>query len=168
MGRSQAWLLLILLAMGKGVAADEALRLSQSLAFRQPELTRPGTCVMYREGGSGWLLTEPQYWVKGQVVSAHARKHRLELCPLIAGKEIEQYNRSEFNRWARAQPCVTHASAQAEMESGFVRFQVLDWETPWARRAANAGRLFHGHYLDQPLHKGLELEIAEQLLIACP
>lgn len=168
MGRSQVWLLLILLAMGKAIGAEEALRLSRNLALQQPELTRPGACVMYREGGAGWLLTEPQYWVKGNVVSVNTRKQRLEECPLIAGKQIEQYSRAEFNQWARAQPCVTQGQTRPEVESGFVRFQVEDWETPWARRAANAGRLFHGHYLDQKLHKGMELEIAERLLIACP
>lgn len=147
--------------------ADDSMRLSGRMLFKVPELARPGACVLYREGGAGWILTEPQYWLKGTVVSAAPKKLMPELCPLVAGKVVEHYSRDEFNRLAKAQPCVSKPENRKEMELGFIRFRVEDWETPWARTAANAGRLFQGYYLDQKLQKGLELELPADLLIPC-
>lgn len=149
-------------------ALEDNMRLSDRMLFKLPELTQPGACVMYREGGAGWILTEPQYWVKGVVVAAEPKKMRLEICPLVTGKAIEQYSRSEFNRLAKAQPCVSDPEKQKEAVFGTIRFKVQDWETPWAASAANAGRLFQGYYLDQKLQKGLELELQADLLIPCP
>lgn len=148
-------------------AADDTLRLSDRMVFRQPDLARPGACVLYREGGSGWFQTEPEYWMKGSVVSAEPRKVTLDICPAIAGKEPEQYSRAEFNRLAKSHPCVAKPENRGEAEFGFIRFKVEDWETPWARRSANTGRLFHGHYLDQKLRKGMELELPAELLMPC-
>ena len=45
--------------------------------------------------------------------------------------------------------------------------RIEEWETPWAKRAANAGRLYQGHYLDQMLKKGQEIEIDADLLGTC-
>lgn len=148
--------------------AEDNMRLSARMLFKVPELTRPGACVMYREGGAGWILTEPQYWLKGTVISAEPRKTRIELCPLVPGKAIEHYSRDEFNQLAKTQPCVAKPENQKEMELGYIRFRIEDWETPWAKTAANAGRLFQGYYLDQKLQKGQELEMQADLLIPCP
>jgi hypothetical protein len=45
--------------------------------------------------------------------------------------------------------------------------RVESWETPHATRAANAGRLFRGMFIDQPLSKGLEVELEADLLSIC-
>lgn len=157
---------LILLAAGTW-ADDMALRPSARLLFNQPELTKPGACVMYREGGQGWVFTEPVFWLKGSVVTAEVRSRRLGRCPEVPGKLIEQYSRDEFNRLANARPCVSRDDLAHEEQVGMVRFKVEDWETPWAKRAANAGRLYQGHFIDKPLQKGMELEIEADLLGAC-
>ncbi|OQA33777.1 MAG: hypothetical protein BWY57_00965 [Betaproteobacteria bacterium ADurb.Bin341] len=167
MGKRQI-VLLALLPLVVAHAAEDQMRLADRMLFKIPELTKPGACVLYREGGAGWILVEPQYWLKGTVLSAAPKKVVLQLCPLVTGKPIEQYSRDEFNRLAKAQPCVAKVENSKEVELGFIRFRVEDWETPWAKTAANAGRLFQGHYLDQKQQKGLELELQADLLIPCP
>jgi hypothetical protein len=44
---------------------------------------------------------------------------------------------------------------------------VTDWETPHAVRAANAGRLYRGMFLDRKLEKGMEIELEADLLAVC-
>lgn len=157
---------LVILAMA--AQADEpALRPSARLLFAQPELLRPGTCAMVKEGGAGWILTEPVYWLRGTVVAAEVRSRRLDVCPEVPGKTVDTYNRDEFNRLANARPCVSRPELARDEQVGVVRLQVADWETPWAKRAANAYRLYQGHYLDKPLTKGVELDIEADLLSAC-
>lgn len=158
--------LLIFLA-GGAQADDIALRPSAKLLFAQPELLQPGACVMYREGGAGWIATEPVYWLRGKVINAEVRSHRLERCPEVPGKEIGRYSRAEFVRLAQARPCVSRDDLVRDGQVGVVRLQVSDWETPWGKRAANSYRLFQGMFLDQPLSKGLEIDIEADLLSAC-
>ena len=165
--RAAVFLGLLLPALMTAQAAEDNMRLAGRMLFKVPELAKPGTCVMYREGGAGWILTEPQYWLKGTVLSAAPKKVTPAICPRVAGKAIEQYSRDEFNALAKTQPCVAKAENQKEVEIGFIRFKADDWETPWGRTAANAGRLFQGYYLDLKLHLGLELELQSDLLIPC-
>jgi len=145
---------------------DATMRLSGRMLFPVPDLAKPGACVMYREGGAGWVLREPEFWLKGTVVASEIRSRRVERCP-DAGKPIQQYSREEFNRLARQQPCVSRDDAIREESWGAIRFRVEGWETPHARKLANAGRLYQGHYLDQKLEKGGELELDATLLGAC-
>lgn len=161
------FLFLLLCGANLAQADDPVLRPSARLLFKEPEVVKPGTCVMYREGGSGWILTEPVFYLKGTVLSADIRSRKLERCPEVPGKTVEQYTREEFNRLAKARPCVSRDDAVREESTGMVRLQVEEWETPWAKRAANANRLYQGHFLDRPLKKGMELEIEADLLGAC-
>lgn len=148
-------------------AADDGMRLEKRLLFRNPELSRPGSCVMYREGGAGWIVTEPVYWLKGTTLSAEVRKRKLARCPEVAGKTLDMYSRDEFVHLAKARPCVAQDSAVREEDVAVIRLRVSEWETPWAKRAANAGRLYQGHYLATKLAKNLELEIDADLLQSC-
>lgn len=158
----------LVLALWSGVllAEEPVLRASAHMVFAQPELQRPGACVAYREGGAGWIVTDPVFWLKGTVLAAEIRPRRLEVCP-DAGKSTERLSREEFIRLARARPCVSRPEAVREEQIGLVRLRVQSWETPWARRAANAYRLYQGHFLDQALREGLELEIEADLLGSC-
>lgn len=157
---------LFLLAAWAG--ADEVtLRPSARLLFKEPDLVKPGTCVMYREGGRGWIFTDPVFWLKGTVVASEVRTRRLERCPEVPGKTVEQYSREEFNRLANARPCVSSDDQVRDEQVGIVRLRVDEWETPWAKRAANAGRLYQGHFIDKRLKKGEELEVEADLLGAC-
>jgi hypothetical protein len=148
-------------------AEEPALRASAGLLFKYPELLRPGSCVTYREGGAGWILREPLYYLRGTVTTAEVTTRRLERCPELPGKTREQYTRDEYVRLMRAMPCLANASAPREEQVGMVRLQVIDWETPHVRKAENAGRLYRGMFLDQPLKKGLEVELEADLLGPC-
>jgi hypothetical protein len=57
--------------------------------------------------------------------------------------------------------------ANLEAQLGLVRLRVDSWETPHARRAANAGRLYRGMYIDQALRQGMEIELEADLLGSC-
>ena len=157
----------LLLLAGAAVADEPALRPSARLLFAQPELQQPGACVMYREGGAGWVVTEPVFWLKGTVLASEIRSRRFEVCPEVPGKTVERYTREEFNRLAADRPCVSRDDLVREEAVGVVRLRVDRWETPWGKRAANAYRLYQGHFLDKKLSQGLELEIEADLLGAC-
>lgn len=161
------FLLFALLAM-PALADEPVLRPSARLVFKKPELLQPGTCVAYKEGGSGWVVTEPVFYLKGKVVSAEIRGRRLQTCPNVPGKTMKQYTREEFNRHALAYPCLQEDVPEHDMQIGMVRLTVTDWETPHAKKAASAGRLYRGAFIDKPLTKGMEIELEADLLEACP
>lgn len=158
---------LLFLAGGAWAEDEPGLRPSARLLFQQPDVMRPGACVMYREGGSGWILTEPVYWLRGTVVASEVRSRHLGRCPEVPGKMMEQYSREEFNRLANARPCVSRDDLARDEQVGMARVRIDDWETPWAKRAANTGRLYQGHFIDRPLQKGMEMEIEADLLGSC-
>lgn len=163
-----AMLLPVLFAMPATVAAEGALlRPSAHLLFKQPELVRAGSCVLYREGGEGWGAVEPRFYLRGEVVAAQVQTRRLAACPVVAGKTLDRYSRAEFVAHARAFPCLAPEVPARDEQIGVVRLRVRDWETPHARRAENAGRLYRGQFLDQPLKVGLEVELEADLLGAC-
>lgn len=148
--------------------ADEApLRPSARLLFKHPELLRPGTCAAYREGGAGWIVTDPVYYLQGEVVGAEVRTRHLGKCPEVPGKTIEHYNREEFVRHLLAYPCVGPQTAERNEQVGIVRLRVTDWETPHAKLAANSGRLYRGHFIDRKLEKDVEIELEADLLGVC-
>lgn len=148
-------------------AVEPALRPSAQLLFKQPELLHPGSCVRYQEGGAGWVASDPLYYLKGEVLGAEVRVRHLGRCPVVPGKNIEQYSREEFNRHARAFPCVSQEAAERDEQIGVVRLRVADWESPHARKAANAGRLYRGMFLERKLEKGMEIELEADLLAVC-
>ena len=161
-------LLLLLSVLALPALAEEApLRASARLLFKHPALLQPGSCVRYEEGGSGWILTEPVFYLRGEVVAADVRTRHLGVCPQVAGKEISQYSRDEFVRHAQAYPCVSPGVPERDEQLGVVRIKVRDWETPHAKKAANMGRLYRGAFLDRPLQAGMEIELEADLLSSC-
>src|SRR5574343_541230 len=160
---------LLLAALAFAAVADEEapLRPSAQLLFKHPHLLQPGQCVRYQEGGAGWVVTEPVYFLRGEVVSAEVRSRHVGTCPVVEGKTLLQYTRDEFIRHARAYPCVSPGVPERETQIGVVRIRVNTWETPHARKAENAGRLYRGMFLDQHLEKGQEIELEADLLGAC-
>lgn len=165
--RRLAVLAIALAAPHFAVADDAPLRPSARLLFKAPELLRAGECVRYEEGGAGWVATDPVYFLKGEVVSADVQTRHLGRCPAVPGKTLERYSRAEFVRHARAYPCVSGASQERDEQIGIVKIRVQEWETPHARRAENSGRLYRGMFLDQPLQKGMEIELEADLLGLC-
>lgn len=157
---------LALLAM-PALAEETALRPSARLLFKQPELLQAGSCVIYEEGGSGWVVTEPVFYLKGKVISAEVRTRHLGVCPQVPGKSMKQYSRDEFNRHALAYPCVSPNVPERDEQLGVVRIRVDSWETPHAVKMANAGRLYRGNFIDRKLDKGMEIELEADLLGVC-
>lgn len=153
---------------GAALAAEPQLRPSAGLLFKQPELMRAGACVIYREGGAGWVLAEPVFYLKGEVLSSGVQTRHLGQCPAVPGKNLDQYSRDEFNRHALAYPCVAPGAAERDEQIGIVRLRVTDWETPHAKKAENAGRLYRGMFIERQLEKGLEIELEADLLDRCP
>jgi len=157
---------LALLAL-PALAEEPALRPSARLLFKQPELLQAGSCVIYEEGGSGWIVTEPVYFLKGRVVAAEVRTRHLGVCPQVPGKSMQQYSRDEFNRHALAYPCVSANVPERDEQIGVVRIRVSEWETPHEKKAENAGRLYRGNFIDRKLEKGMEIELEADLLGVC-
>lgn len=148
-------------------AVEPVLRPSARLLFKQPEMLKAGQCVRYEEGGAGFIVTDPVFFLKGEVIAAEVRTRHLAKCPVVPGKNIEQYSRDEFNRHANAFPCVAQDVAERDEQIGVVRVRVSDWETPHAKRAENAGRLYRGMFVDRKLEKGMEIELEADLLAVC-
>lgn len=161
------FLVVLSLLATPALAIEPALRPSARLLFKQPELLQTGSCVVYEEGGSGWVMTDPVYYLKGTVLSADVRTRHLGVCPLVPGKNPAQYNREEFNRHAAALPCVAADVPERDEQIGLVRLRVTAWETPHAIRAANAGRLYRGMFIDHKLEKDMEIELEADQLGVC-
>lgn len=148
-------------------ASDVPLRPSASLLFKHPHLLQAGQCVRYEEGGAGWMVTEPKFFLKAEVIAAEVRTRHLGTCPVVPGKNLDHYTRAEFVRQAQAYPCVSPGVPERDEQIGIVRLRVTDWETPHARKSENAGRLYRGMFLDRRLEKGLEIELEADLLGSC-
>ena len=148
-------------------AVEPVLRPSARLLFKQPEMLNAGQCVRYEEGGVGFIITDPVFYLKGEVIAAEVRTRHLARCPVVPGKNIEHYSRDEFNRHANAYPCVAQDVAERDEQIGVVRVRVGDWETPYGKKAENAGRLYRGMFVDRKLEKGLEIELEADLLGIC-
>lgn len=158
--------LLALLAF-PAVAGEPIQLASVRLVQAGPEMLQAGRCVVYREGGAGLLITEPSFYVQGRVVATRVESRQVATCPEVPGRSIGQYNRAEFTRLLLAQPCVAGDPGGREVLVGVVAVRVDDWDTPHARRAASAGRLYRGMFVDRELQKGMEIELEADLLGSC-
>jgi hypothetical protein len=156
--------LLVLLVLPVAAGAAELLPSAQRLQS-QPERLAPGRCVVYGEGDS--RLKVPEYFVKGRVVAARIVERHLAVCPEAADRSVEQSSREEFNRLLLARPCVLSDRYARDVQQGLVSLRVEQWETPHVRRAANAGRLYRGMFIDRHLKEGIEIELEADLLGAC-
>lgn len=163
----RSFILLLAVLAAPAMAGEMLLRPSANLLFKHPELLQPGHCVRYEEGGAGWVVTDPVFYLKGTVVSAEVRSRRLRLCPEVPGKERSQYSRAEYVRLALAQPCLAPGTPERDEQIGIVRVRVSEWETPHARRAENAGRLYRGMFIDRQLVRGMEIELEADMLALC-
>ena len=156
---------ILALAAAVAVAGDFELRPSARLLQADPEAWRNGRCVIYRE--SNPEVTDAIFYVKGRIVAAGVRTQRLTVCPRVSGRSVEQYTREEFNRLVLTHPCVSSDNYARDVQVAMIRLRVERWETPFARRAANAGRLYRGMFIDTNLKEGMEIELEADLLGAC-
>ncbi len=148
-------LVLLVLLLPFVAAADDAARLPAA-----------GDCALFREGGQGYILTAPTYYVRGTVAGVYTRPHRVDLCP-NRGKPRAQYTREDWQRFAEAWPCVNDPARAREIEVVRIRLQVDDWDTPWALQHGRNGMLMKGHFLATELQQGVVLDIDGTLLERC-
>jgi len=149
------------------LAEGPALQSSAELGFKHPEFLEAGRCVVYQEGGTGWVVTEPVYYLKGRVLGGEMRMRHVGKCPSVAGKQIRQYSREEFIRHALAYPCVSENGVERDEPAGSVRLRVTDWEPPPARTGETHGGVYRGMFIDRKLEKDMEIELDADLLGAC-
>ena len=175
MGNGRRWLARALLGLGVAGAtlavageAGEGMRLAPGLAAPEPGVLRPGRCVRYEEGGSGFLGRSPLFWLEGEVVAFRREQRPWMACPASWRTGGLPQDREALLERERQLPCGLEDQAPAaSVDVAWVRLQPLRWETPWARSWASKGRLYRGMYLDRPLQTGIELEIDARLLVAC-
>lgn len=130
-----------------------------------PEL-RPGECVVFREGGGGYVLTAPTFWLQGRVVAIETQRRWAGRCPLI-GKSFSAYSRSDWASVVEALPCVANDSEAGEVSVLRVQVVVEDWETPWSNQQGAARWLFRGMFVDKPLKKGGTIDMDAAWLQRC-
>lgn len=134
-------------------------------AGARPDL-QIGDCVIFREGGAGWLLKTPTYWFKGLVVDLSRERRIANLCPHI-GKQASAYTQADQLRLAAAMPCVDKESEVQEVSVLRLRVAVEAWETPWSPQHGGIGWLYRGQFLDQKLYQGRVLDIDATWLALC-
>ena len=125
-----------------------------------------GDCVIFREGGAGWLLKAPTYWFKGLIVDLSSERRIANLCPHI-GKQASAYTQADQLRLAAAMPCVDKESEVQEVPVLRLRVAVEAWETPWSPQHGGIGWLYRGQFLGQKLYKGGVLDIDANWLAPC-
>jgi hypothetical protein len=127
---------------------------------------QPGDCVILREGGSGWLLKAPTYWLRGTIDRLVHERRTAGVCPQL-DKPVGAYTRADHARVAAAMPCVTSAADAGEVDVLRVHVLVDSWETPWSHQGRPPGWLFRGQFLDQTLHKGMVIDMDAGWLEFC-
>lgn len=142
------------------------LLLANVLHAQEARLPEPGECALFREGGGGYILTAPTYYVRGTITEVYRRPHRMDLCP-NPGKSRMNYTREDWQRFADAFPCVNDPALARDVDAVRVRFRVEDWDTPWAVQHGRNGMLMKGRFLDTELQEGVELDIDGTLLLRC-
>ncbi len=125
-----------------------------------------GDCVMFREGGAGWLLKAPTYWLKGSIAGIARERRMADVCPRL-NKPLSAYTRADWALLAAATPCVDRDSDVREVAVLRIRVSVENWETPWSYQHGAAGWLFRGQFLDQTLKKGEVIDMDASWLEPC-
>jgi hypothetical protein len=127
---------------------------------------RIGDCVVFREGGAGWLLKTPVYWLRGSIAEIKRERRTLARCPQI-GRLPSAYTRADWALLARAMPCAENDGQTGEVEVTRVLVAVEEWETPWSSQHGTARWLFRGQFLDQTLTKGAMIDMDAGWLARC-
>jgi len=125
-----------------------------------------GDCALFREGGEGYILKAPTYWLRGSIVEIYRRSHHMGLCP-NPGKPKTRYTRDDWRQLADAYPCVSDEAKVRDVEAIRIRLRVDAWDTPWSNQHGHNGWLYRGHFLDTELKEGVVLDIDGTLLERC-
>lgn len=150
-----AFLCLALACVAAPLRADDAVRAPVA-----------GDCAVYREGGEGFVLTTPIYWVRGTIVEVYRQHRRMDLCPVLAHKP-ENYTRQDWIALTDAYPCVDDPAQVRDIDAIRIRLRVDAWETPWTNPHGHNGRLYRGRFLQTELRSGVEIDLDGHLLERC-
>ncbi len=126
----------------------------------------PGDCAAYREGGEGYMITKPTYWLRGTITEVYTQRRRMEVCPVL-GKPPERYTREDWVRMTAAYPCVSTPDKVRDVDAIRIRLRVDAWETPWTNSHGHNGRLYRGRFVDTELKQGVDLDVDGSLLERC-
>ena len=137
-----------------------------SLAEDAARMPAAGDCAAYREGGEGYMLTKPTFWLRGTIIEVYRQARRMDLCPLL-GKPQDRYTRDDWQRMTDAYPCVSSADKVRDVDAIRIRLRVDAWDTPWTNAHGHNGRLYRGQFLRTELKQGVELDIDGSLLERC-
>jgi len=157
---------LVSLAAAGGESVERAAGGAEAPPGSEPRMPVKGDCAMFREGGEGYILKTPTYWLRGTVDAIYRRPHRMALCPQM-GKPRERYTRDDWMRVADAYPCVTDPAKEREVEAIRIRLRADAWDTPWTSQHGHNGWLYRGHFLNTELKEGVILDIDGTLLERC-
>jgi hypothetical protein len=125
-----------------------------------------GDCAIFREGGSGYLLKTPTYWLRGTIAEVRSERRLAAHCPSF-DKPPAAFAPADWARYAAALPCATAADAEREVEVLRVVLSVDAWETPWTRSHGASGWLFRGQFLDTRLAAGVLIDMDAAWLQRC-
>lgn len=125
-----------------------------------------GACALFREGGAGFLLTTPTYWLRGTIMEIRRERRPTAVCPAIK-RALGDYTREDHRRIAAATPCVSDPARVREVDVVKIRLAVDAWETPWTYQHGTPGWLFRGHFLDTELRQGAIIEMDASWLEGC-
>lgn len=147
-------------------AAALSLSSLAAAADRAPAGPQVGDCVIFREGGAGRVFKAPTYWLKGTIAALSAERRLAGVCPRL-DKPVAAYTRDDWGRIAASTPCVQDAAEVREVDVLRIRFRIEAWETPWSLQHGSSGWLFRGHFLDQALKAGEEIDMDATWLERC-
>jgi len=125
-----------------------------------------GDCAVFREGGAGYILTTPVYWLRGRIEEVYTRPHQMALCPQL-GKTPERYTRDDWMKIAETYPCANEPAKVRELQAVRIRLRAEAWDTPWTSQHGHNGWLYRGHFLKTELKEGVVLDIDGSLLERC-
>lgn len=126
-----------------------------------------GSCVNYQEGGSGWVVIELVYYLKGKVVVVEVWICYFGVCFVVLGKNMVQYSCDQFNCYVLVYFCVLEKFLECDEQIGIVCLQVDDWEMLYVVKLVNVGWFYCGMFIDKKLEKGMEIEFEVDLLGVC-
>ena len=121
---------------------------------------------MFREGGEGYILKTPTYWLRGTVDAIYRRPHRMALCPQM-GKPREALHARRLDAGRRRLPLRHHCPAK-EREVEAIRIACVP--TPGTRLDVTARTQWLALSRPFPQHRtqgGCHLDIDGTLLERC-
>jgi hypothetical protein len=149
------------------LAVEPALAPFGALAFQAAGMLQTGSCVVYEEGGSGWVMTDPCLFTSRACSwRRSANPPPRQVCPQVPGQEYRAIQSRGIQPQAKAFPVFRENTPERDEQIGIVRLRSRSWETPHAKRRQCRSPLSRHVYRPQ-LEKDMEIELEADLLGVC-